>query len=272
MRREQFMRELKEALEGRLPESDVAEILADHNEFFDAGLAEGNTEEQVAERLGDPAKIALSLLRREGIQDGSQVGLRDGLQGGSQHGSSPRHTGVPKADISRRVAAFVIDALVPVLPFLWFAPNWGIVSFFCPQFMLALVPSLLSTVRVSNHSWIASARGFWQVAVVASLVWFVMVNVASLWVFRGRTLGKRMFGLRVIDRAGGAAKPAQFAAREILGKLVINAMCSSIWLPLGFVPPLASLVWSAISPDGMTLWDAIAGTRVADARSERRGD
>ncbi len=257
MRRERFMQELKEALEGRLPESDVAEILTDHNEFFEAGLAEGNTEEQVADRLGDPAKVALSLIRK------------DGYQNESRDGPLAQQAGVPKADLSRRMAAFVIDALVPALPFLWFAPNWGIVSFFCPQFIVALVPSLLSTVTLSSHSWIASARGFWQVAVVASLVWFVMVNVVSLWVFRGQTLGKRMFGLRVMDRAGGPARPAQLAAREIFGKLAINTLCSSIWLPLGFVPPLASLIWSAFSPDGQTLWDAIAGTRVVDARTER---
>ncbi len=260
MRRERFIQELKEALEGRLPESDVAEILADHSEFFEAGLAEGSTEEQVADRLGDPAKIALSLIRKEGYQDGSQ------------DGPLAQQAAVPKTDISRRMAALVIDALVPALPFLWFAPSVGLVSFFCPQLVLALVPSLLSTVRLSSHGWIASARGLWQVAVVASLLWFLMVNVVSLWVFRGQTLGKRMFGLRVIDRAGGLARPAQLAAREIFGKLVINALCSLISPPLGFMLLLVSLVWSALSPEGMTLWDAIASTRVVDARAQRRGD
>lgn len=260
MRRKQFMRELREALEGYLPESDIVEILADHSEFFEAGLEEGSTEEEVAKQLGDPAKIALSLLRREGVQDAHQNGL------------PAQRAGVPKADISMRLAALVIDVLIPALPFLWFAPSLGIVSFFCPQLVLALVPSLLSTVRLSSHRWIASARGLWQVAVIASLVWFLMVNVVSLWVFRGQTLGKRVYGLRVVDRAGGSARPAQLATREILGKLAINALCSLISPPLGFMLPLVSLVWSALSPEGTTLWDAIASTRVVDARAEHRGD
>lgn len=260
MTRDQFMRELKEALDGRLPESDIAEILADHSEFFEAGLAEGSTEEEVARQLGDPAKIALSLLRREELQDGHQ------------NERPAQQARIPKADISRRLAALVVDTLVPTLPFLWFAPNLGIVSFFCPQIVLAIVPSLLSTVRLSSHRWIAAARGLWQVAIVASVVWFLMVNFVSLWKSRGQTLGKWMFGLRVVDGAGGPARPAQLATREIVGKQVLNALCSVIWLPLGFLLPLASLVWCALSPDGMTVWDSIAGTRVVEATSVRRGD
>lgn len=260
MRREQFLRELKEALEGRLPESDIAEILADHSEFFEAGLAEGSTEEEVARQLGDPAKIALSLLQREWIQEGPHDALH------------AQRTRIPKADILMRLTAFVVDALVPALPFLWFAPRTGLVSFFFPHIVLAIVPSWLSTVRVSSHRWISAARGFWEVAILLSVLWFLMVNVVFLWASRGQTLGKWMFGLRVVDRAGGPAKPAQLAMREIVGKQALNALCSLIWLPLGFLPALASLVWCAVSPDGMTVWDAIAGTRVVDGKAARRRD
>ena len=58
--REQYMEELKKALEHVNPEIEK-EILEDFQAHFEMGLEEGKTEEELAEELGDPAELAKQL-------------------------------------------------------------------------------------------------------------------------------------------------------------------------------------------------------------------
>jgi uncharacterized RDD family membrane protein YckC len=102
--------------------------------------------------------------------------------------------------------------------------------------------------------------------------WFLLVNPACLWLLKGQTLGKWLQGIRVVDSAGGAVSPVQAMVREVLNKLVLNALFSSLWSPYaGVVPSLISLVWCWVSPRGMTIWDTIAGTRVIEVRPRQAG-
>ncbi len=59
MRREQFITELKKGL-GRASESEKREILADYEEHFRMAAADGRTEEQTAQALGNPRVIGRS--------------------------------------------------------------------------------------------------------------------------------------------------------------------------------------------------------------------
>lgn len=59
MSRQEFMNRLKRAL-ADLPESERQELLADYEEHFDIGLAEGLTADQISEKLGNPAQIGRS--------------------------------------------------------------------------------------------------------------------------------------------------------------------------------------------------------------------
>ncbi|MBT0668889.1 DUF1700 domain-containing protein [Novosphingobium profundi] len=60
MTRLEFIRRLEMGLKG-LPADDVDDILADYAEHFDAGMAEGRSEADIAAALGDPARIAREL-------------------------------------------------------------------------------------------------------------------------------------------------------------------------------------------------------------------
>ncbi|WP_404452556.1 DUF1700 domain-containing protein [Virgibacillus necropolis] len=60
MNNKQFMNELESALKG-LSDEERQDILRDFQEHFNIGLADGKTEEQIAESLGSPQHIAKEL-------------------------------------------------------------------------------------------------------------------------------------------------------------------------------------------------------------------
>jgi uncharacterized membrane protein len=59
MNKEKFLTELKRAL-GRMSEAEKGEVLYDYEEHFRMGVAEGKSEEQIAEALGNPRAIGKS--------------------------------------------------------------------------------------------------------------------------------------------------------------------------------------------------------------------
>ncbi len=62
MTRKEYLSKLQSSLCFRLPESEIADILLDMEECFDAGSAEGKTEEQVCTDLGDPKAAAREIM------------------------------------------------------------------------------------------------------------------------------------------------------------------------------------------------------------------
>ena len=56
MNKEQFLTQLKRAL-GGMPEAEKREVLYDYEEHFRMGLAEGKSEEQISQSLGNPRTI-----------------------------------------------------------------------------------------------------------------------------------------------------------------------------------------------------------------------
>jgi uncharacterized membrane protein len=59
MNRQQFIAKLKGSL-GRLDEAEKREIVAEYEEHFQAGTAEGRSEEDIARALGNPASLGAS--------------------------------------------------------------------------------------------------------------------------------------------------------------------------------------------------------------------
>lgn len=68
MTRNEFIRRLKAGLKG-LPAEEVADIVADYEEHFEAGAAEGRSEQEVAEALGNPARLARELRFEAGMRN-----------------------------------------------------------------------------------------------------------------------------------------------------------------------------------------------------------
>ncbi|MFP4661066.1 MAG: HAAS signaling domain-containing protein [Halanaerobiales bacterium] len=63
-----FMQELREKLKS-LPENEIDDILYDYEEHFSVGIEKGKSEEEIAESLGNPAKIARSYQAKTVIEN-----------------------------------------------------------------------------------------------------------------------------------------------------------------------------------------------------------
>ena len=65
MNRSEYIAALTAALRGKLASAEIEEIVRDYREFFDDGVAQGKSEEQVARELGDPREVAEQILSEE---------------------------------------------------------------------------------------------------------------------------------------------------------------------------------------------------------------
>ncbi|HZQ00047.1 MAG TPA: DUF1700 domain-containing protein [Reyranella sp.] len=67
MTRAQFLDILRRRLAG-LPSSEIDELVGDYAAHFDEGMAEGRNEEEIAEALGDPLRLARELRAEAGFR------------------------------------------------------------------------------------------------------------------------------------------------------------------------------------------------------------
>lgn len=65
MTRQQYLSKLRKQLQFRLSNIEIADIISDIEECFDAGAAEGKSEEEICLSLGEPKSAAASLLNEQ---------------------------------------------------------------------------------------------------------------------------------------------------------------------------------------------------------------
>lgn len=65
MTRQQYLSKLRKQLQFRLSNSEIADIISDIEECFEAGAAEGKSEEEICLSLGEPKSAAASLLNEQ---------------------------------------------------------------------------------------------------------------------------------------------------------------------------------------------------------------
>ena len=61
MNRSEYIAQLTAALRGKLAFDEIEDIVRDYQEFFDEGVRQGKSEEQVAAELGNPRALPASL-------------------------------------------------------------------------------------------------------------------------------------------------------------------------------------------------------------------
>jgi uncharacterized RDD family membrane protein YckC len=159
---------------------------------------------------------------------------------------------VELADYGERLVAFVLDL------FVWFV------------LMLVIVVAIVSAIGVSGGSLIAISIALFIAFMIRNL-YFVTFELA----WRGATPGKRMVGLRVIDRAGGPLQPSAVVARNLTREIETFVPLSVLltagktasggadWSSLGIAAWM--LLFAAlpfINRDRMRGGDILAGTLV----------
>jgi len=126
---------------------------------------------------------------------------------------------VELADYGERLVAFVIDLVIWLL------------------LILAIFIPLVFAIGASAGGRIAMAIALFLAFIVRNL-YFVSFELA----WRGATPGKRLVGLRVIDRAGGPLTPAAVVARNLTREI-------ETFLPLGI------LLTTRKTGDGAADWE-----------------
>lgn len=110
------------------------------------------------------------------------------------------------ASFGKRIAAFLVDWYVGAL-----------------MTALPVVAVALGTGREMTDQNIVGYDALWGVlagalGVAAGVIYYVLVPM----VFDGRTLGKRLFGLRVASGDGSPATPLQMVLRQFVGLMLVE--------------------------------------------------
>ena len=65
LNKKEYLRELSDELRGYFKRKDVKNIIADYNEFFDAGISEGRSEDEICEEFGDVQNLAREIAENQ---------------------------------------------------------------------------------------------------------------------------------------------------------------------------------------------------------------
>lgn len=66
MTKYEFLKELREALEGQVPMSEIEDSISYYRDYFSRQEADGRSEQEILEELGSPRLIAKSIIETKG--------------------------------------------------------------------------------------------------------------------------------------------------------------------------------------------------------------
>src|SRR4029453_7413508 len=130
-------------------------------------------------------------------------------------------------------------------------------------------------VLVFGTIWLTTILDAYAVAFGLVAFFFIRTFYFSFFelIWRGRTPGKRLLGLRVIDRAGGPLRPSSVVVRnlvrevevflplsilmapDVVGNAGLVSLCATIWIGIFALMPL-------FNRQGLRIGDMVAGTLV----------
>jgi len=164
MTRSQFLDQLRRGLAGLRPE-EVNDIIGDYNVHFDEGLAHGRSEEEIAEKLGDPMRLARELRAEAHVR------------AWEEKPTASNFFAVLFAFIGLAAIDFVV--LLPVLG--WLALFAFITIILCIVLVICGIGALVSVLHVSQFS--TAASGIARFATGLGLVALGTAVAASLLMF-----------------------------------------------------------------------------------------
>lgn len=153
-------------------------------------------------------------------------------------GHAPTST-APTASIARRAVAQVIDAAVALLVF-------GLIA--------GGATAALGGLLAGTRSPVAAVLAVGPAAMLAGALVAGALPIVLEWAWDGRTVGKRLVGVRVVDEHGGAAGLGAIVARNVL-----RAVDAVLFYLVGAVA-------MATSARRQRIGDRVAGTVVVRGR------
>lgn len=180
-----------------------------------------------------------------------------------------------KAPFFKRVGAFLIDAVVAFIPalamYLIFTGSytgWTPIWYESPVIAGVTMYDLPIEVNEKVNTFENKDGGTYQeynvsfpaticrVMSVVAIAFYIGYSTFCAYIFDGKTIGKKIFGLRMIPTAEEPKKRnIQIFLREVVGKILLNS------IP---VIPVISVFTILFTKDGKAIHDMIGKTRVVE--------
>jgi len=270
MKKHEFLRELKENLESRLPPEELEDILSDYESFFESGREEGKSDDEISEELGSPAFLAKTLLEEHTAKETMQQ---------RKHVCSP----------GRRLFAYVIDAVISVLPALIIALTMTR-NLALPYMMFLIHPSPLpgasiylsypaytsltersssgvirtyvvtdgstKTVSETNSTHNVKPKLLRSLIAYLGLAFYLFYSLVCSLILKGQTIGKKLMHISIRKSNTDPATGSTIFYREFLGKILLNS------IP---IIPIISIFTILFTREHKALHDMLADTIIAEA-------
>ncbi|MEL7655802.1 MAG: RDD family protein [Bacillota bacterium] len=292
MNKKEFLNELENALDGKLPQSDIGEIVSDYGDIFDSGAEDGKSEEEMAKELGSPAKIARTILEDGMDMRNSGKEFREHAETSAGNNGEREYTDFQKninektskifdkvlepdqyvkieqlAPMSRRLGAYIIDGIllgVIVIGGLFaiLAPFMYMVRTSSFTTTIDNVPANIGSEIVANNmmhmNGVTTGFAFGNMIIMVMLFGaFNLFTTIILWATNGYTPGKWMLKMRVVKINGEKISFLDALLRELVIKCIANSVLSGIL-------NIVSFIWGCVTEDHKTVHDLVAHTRVVE--------
>jgi uncharacterized RDD family membrane protein YckC len=237
----EFLRELKNNLTGKIEDDDLQNILMDYDEIFESSKAESKTEDETSDVIGSPAIVAQNILDDYVDRKASK---------------SNEEANYQIAPIGKRIAAFIIDSILSLLPLAIFitAPKGIILA----MFIAPINPSLLLFFAISNYNPTSA-----QIAVNLTLLSiFWLYSTAAMIILKNKTIGMFLMRIKVEKTNNSKLKVIDIVARQLFGLTLIPGLTFGL-------SNIVSFFWALFSNKNNTIQDKIAGTLVVEDAKEK---
>lgn len=259
MKKSEFLRELKYNLMGKVSGDELENIIMDYDEIFESGKAEGKTEEEISDMLGSPALVAKAILDESPNNNASKLADES----------------YPVAPLGKRVVAFIIDYILSLVPLVLLSiigemPRFVIFSALPMMIYNPIVPLLLifflssqsSSISYPSDSMINGVYTYSSqvvniVLISLSFVFFWLYGTLAMIAMKGRTIGMRLMGIKVVKKDRSALRPIDVIIRQFVGKVLLAGITFNISY-------IISLLWAVFSKTNNTIHDKLAVTIVVD--------
>lgn len=129
------------------------------------------------------------------------------------------------ASLWRRALAFTVDAAVIL----------GILGLYLAIATAVVGPAETTTHLTGLDAWMARAHAIEHVLIpglVLALILALVYSAVSGFLWDGKTLGRRLAGIRLVDRSGLAPAPARAILRAVLSAFSFAIFLGGFWLAL----------------------------------------
>lgn len=236
MNKKEFLKELEVNLSGKLNDDELKNILMDYDEIFESNKTENKTEEETAELIGSPAMVCKNIL-----DDYADRKTTEHTKNIDYH----------LASLGRRIAAFIIDSILSLLPVAVFM-GWpaGING------AVLLAPfNPLIFLSLGFYSFMPTAATIALNVTVLSIFW--LYGTISMIILKNRTPGMLLMKIKVVKINNTKLKVFDIIGREFFGKVLIPGLTFGL-------SDAVSFFWALFSRTNNTVHDKIAGTLVVD--------